>query len=125
MIRPSASLTMRASESLIPGRQMFLDDWPENEKIPLDHRMRLGRMLGATIDFILVGVDIKNRAAVASRKAAMLQRQAKFYATGRVKPGIEWLVAWSVLATTASLSKQLVLTRSSPHLHSPGNGSRT
>ena len=73
---------------LIPGRQMFLDDWPENEKVPLDHRMRLGRMLGATIDFILVGVDIKNRAAVASRRAAMLQRQAKFYATGRVKPGI-------------------------------------
>lgn len=73
---------------LIPGRQMFLDDWPEDEKIPLDHRMRLGRMLGATIDFILVGVDMKNRAAVASRKAAMLQRQAKFYATGRVKPGI-------------------------------------
>ena len=73
---------------LIPGRQMFLDDWPEDEKIPLDHRMRLGRMLGATIDFILVGVDMRNRAAVASRKAAMLQRQAKFYATGRVKPGI-------------------------------------
>ena len=37
---------------LIPGRQMFLDDWPEDDKIPLDHRMRLGRMLGATIDFI-------------------------------------------------------------------------
>ena len=50
--------------------------------------MRLGRMLGATIDFILVGVDLKNHAAVASRKAAMLQRQAKFYATGRVKVGI-------------------------------------
>lgn len=73
---------------LIPGRQMFLDDWPENEEIPLEHRMRLGRMLGATIDFILVGVDLKNHAAVASRKAAMLQRQAKFYATGRVKVGI-------------------------------------
>ena len=73
---------------LIPGSQMFLDSWAEDEKMPLEHRMRLGRMLGATIDFILVGVDIKNRAAVASRRAAMLQRQARFYDTGRVKPGI-------------------------------------
>ena len=73
---------------LIPSSQMFLDSWPDGEPIPLDHRMRLGRMLGATIDFILVGVDIKNRAAVASRKAAMLQRQSRFYDTGRVKPGI-------------------------------------
>ncbi len=52
-------------------------------------------MLGATIDFIPAAVDIRNRAAVGSRKAAMLQRQKRYYATGRVKPGI--LMACRVL----------------------------
>lgn len=48
-----------------------------------------------TIDFIPAAVDIRNRAAVGSRKAAMLQRQKRYYATGRVKPGI--LMACRVL----------------------------
>jgi len=81
---------------LIPGRQMFMDEWPEGERIPQSFRIRLGRILGATVDFILVGVDVRNRAAVASRRAAMLQRQAKYYATGRIKPGIR--VACRVIA---------------------------
>jgi len=72
----------------IPARQMFMDEWPEDEHIPQKYRMRLGRMLGATIDFMLVGVDIRNRVAVASRRAAMQNRIAKYYKTGRVKPGI-------------------------------------
>ena len=73
---------------VIPARQMFMDEWPEEDHIPQEYRMRLGRMLGATIDFMLVGVDIRNRAAVASRRAAMQNRIAKYYKTGRVKPGI-------------------------------------
>ena len=81
---------------LIPGRQMFMDEWPEGERISQSFRIRLGRILGATVDFILVGVDVRNRAAVASRRAAMLQRQAKYYATGRIKPGIR--VACRVIA---------------------------
>ena len=73
---------------LIPGRQMFMDEWPANERMPREFLMRFNRILGATIDFIVVGVDSRNHAAVASRKAALQQRQAKYYATGRVKPGI-------------------------------------
>lgn len=73
---------------LIPGRQMFMDEWPANERMPREFYMRFNRILGATVDFIVVGVDSRNHAAVASRKAALQQRQAKYYATGRVKPGI-------------------------------------
>ena len=77
-------------------REMVLSEWPDDAPIPKDVRIQIGRMLGATIDFIPAGVDIKNRAAIGSRKAAMLQRQKRYYASGRVKPGI--LMACRVLA---------------------------
>ena len=80
----------------IPVREMVLSEWPDDAPIPKDVRIQIGRMLGATIDFIPAGVDIKNRAAIGSRKAAMLQRQKRYYASGRVKPGI--LMACRVLA---------------------------
>lgn len=80
----------------IPVREMFLSEWPDDAPIPKDVRIQIGRMLGATIDFIPAGVDIKNRAAIGSRKEAMLQRQKRYYASGRVKPGI--LMACRVLA---------------------------
>lgn len=80
---------------LIPIREMVLTEWPEEDPIPRSVRIQIGRMLGATIDFIPAAVDIRNRAAVGSRKAAMLQRQKRYYATGRVKPGI--LMACRVL----------------------------
>ena len=80
----------------IPVREMVLSEWPDDATIPKDVRIQIGRMLGATIDFIPAGVDIKNRAAIGSRKAAMLQRQKRYYASGRVKPGI--LMACRVLA---------------------------
>ena len=56
----------------IPVREMVLSEWPDDAPIPKDVRIQIGRMLGATIDFIPAGVDIKNRAAIGSRKAAML-----------------------------------------------------
>ena len=80
----------------IPVREMVLSEWPDDAPIPKDVRIQIGRMLGATIDFMPAGVDIKNRAAIGSRKAAMLQRQKRYYASGRVKPGI--LMACRVLA---------------------------
>lgn len=80
----------------IPVREMVLNEWADDAPIPKDVRIQIGRMLGATIDFIPAGVDIKNRAAIGSRKAAMLQRQKRYYASGRVKPGI--LMACRVLA---------------------------
>ena len=73
---------------VIPAREMLLQDWPEAEQPPAAILSFLGRMLGATIDFIPAGVEIKNRVAVGSRKAALLQRQQRYYASGRVKPGI-------------------------------------
>lgn len=73
---------------LIPGHEMFMDDWPVNSEPPLNFRLRFGRILGATIDFVPSGVDIKNRAAVGSRKEALKQRQLRYYASGRVKEGI-------------------------------------
>lgn len=73
---------------LIPGHEMFMDDWPAGEAPPLNFRLRFGRMLGATIDFVPSGVDLKNRAAVGSRREAMKIRQARYYDTGRVKEDI-------------------------------------
>ena len=67
---------------------MFVEELPDESDIPKAFRMRLGRILGGTVDFVLAGVDLKNRIAVASRRNAMLLRQAKYYDTGRVKEGI-------------------------------------
>lgn len=72
---------------LIPGNEMFMDSWPEGTSPPIRYQIRLNRILGATIDFMLAGVDFVNRAAVGSRRAALLQRQARYYATERVKVG--------------------------------------
>ena len=71
----------------IPGREMFMDTWPDGERPPRDISIRLGRILGATVDFV-VSVDIRNRVAVGSRRAALIRRQAQYYDTGRVKEGI-------------------------------------
>lgn len=60
---------------------MTLIEWPEDEPIPRSVRVQIGRMLGATIDFIPAGVDFKERVAIGSRKAAMLQRQKRYYAS--------------------------------------------
>ena len=85
----------------IPVREMTLIEWPEDEPIPRSVRVQIGRMLGATIDFIPAGVDFKERVAIGSRKAAMLQRQKRYYASGRVKPGI--LMACRVLTVGNNL----------------------
>ena len=92
---PIVAIDYQGIRILIPGHEMFMDDWPAGEKPPLNFRLRLGRILGATVDFILSGVDIKNRAAVGSRREALKQRQARYYASGRVKEGI--LVACRVI----------------------------
>ena len=73
---------------VIPASEMFLSVSTDNGGLSHDQRILLGRMLGAKVDFILAGVSLKGRAAVASRKAALLQHQAKYFKSGRVKPGI-------------------------------------
>lgn len=80
---------------IIPGHEMFMDDWPENSGPPLQFRLRFHRILGATVDFVLAGVDLKNHAAVASRRKALLQLQSRYYDSERVKEGI--LVACRVI----------------------------
>ena len=73
---------------LVPIREMVLAEWPEDKDAPIPIRAQLERMLGATVDFLPVAVDMRNRAAVGSRKAAMLDRQKHYWASGRVQPGI-------------------------------------
>ena len=51
---------------LVPGNEMFMDSWPEGTAPPIRFQIRLNRMLGATIDIMLAGVDFVNRAAVGS-----------------------------------------------------------
>lgn len=72
---------------IIPGNEMFMDTWPEGTAPSVRDQIRLSRMLGATIDFMLAGVDFIHRAAVASRRAALKHRQSHFYANGRIQVG--------------------------------------
>lgn len=72
---------------LVPGSEMFMDSWTEDTAPPVRYQIRLSRCLGATIDFMLSGIDFPHRAAVGSRRAALKQRQARYYATNRVKVG--------------------------------------
>lgn len=81
---------------VIPASEMFVDSPDSSSELSRDQRILLGRMLGAKVDFILAGVSLKERAAIASRKAALLQHQAKYYKNGRVKPNIR--VAARVIA---------------------------
>lgn len=83
----SVPSTLEGIRVLIPGNEMFMDSWPEGTSPPIRYQIRLNRILGATIDFMLAGVDFVNRAAVGSRRAALMQRQARYYATERVKVG--------------------------------------
>ena len=72
---------------LVPGREMFMDTWPEDSLPSIRYQVRLRRCLGATIDFMLSGIDFTHRAAVGSRREALKQRQARYYGTNRVKVG--------------------------------------
>lgn len=92
----SCAVDFEGLRVLIPFREMTLTEWPEDEEPPDEVRVLMHRCLGATIDFIPVGVDVHNRAAVGSRKAAMLRRQEQYYQTEKVMPGV--LVACRVLA---------------------------
>lgn len=94
-INPICVVDYEGVRIVIPGHEMFMDDWPINTKPPLNFRLRLSRILGATVDFVLSGVDLKNRAAVGSRREALMQRQQRYYASGRVKEGI--LIACRVI----------------------------
>lgn len=85
---PICSVDYHGILILIPGHEMFADDWPTNRDAPRAFQERLNGMLGATVEFMLRGVDLKNYAAVASRRDALKERCSKYYATGRVVPGV-------------------------------------
>ena len=73
---------------LIPLREMVLAEWPEGTEPVWSVWNRIRQMLGATVEFIPMAVDIRNHAVVGSRKEAMLIRQKQFYATGRIYAGM-------------------------------------
>lgn len=95
---PACAIEFEGMRVLIPYREMVLTEWPSDAHAPDSVRFLLRNMLGANVDFIPAAVEVRDRAAVGSRKAAMLQRQKQYYKTGRVVPGI--LVACRVLAVT-------------------------
>lgn len=73
---------------LIPAKEMFNIECADSENLPLQYQIRMNKILGATIDFILIAVDIRGKAAVASRKLALQADIHKFYDSGRVQEGI-------------------------------------
>lgn len=62
MIQPNAGASVRAYEDLMTRKNKLL-----------------GKMLGAEIDFIVLGIDSKTRAVVASRREAMMKKRQTFY----------------------------------------------
>lgn len=73
---------------LIPAKEMFNMEISDGDALPTQIVIRLNRILGATVDFLLTGVDVKGHAAVASRKEALRINIARYFDTGRVKEGI-------------------------------------
>ena len=98
---PACAVEFEGMRILIPYREMVLTEWPGDERAPDSVRFLLRNMLGATVEFIPAAVEVRERAAVGSRKAAMLLRQKQYYETERVKPGI--LVACRLLAVSGGM----------------------
>ena len=94
-INPICVIDYEGMRIIIPAREIFMVEWPENEIPPLNVRILLAHMLGARVDFMLAGVDVKKHAAVASRRRALIELQKRYYESGRVKPGI--LVACRII----------------------------
>jgi len=59
---------------MIPFKEMGLDLNPESIK-PDEYVAIINSMLGSTVDYMVLGVDVHNRLAGASRRAAMLLRR--------------------------------------------------
>lgn len=72
---------------IVPASEMFMESWQAGTAPPPEMIRRIKHLLGAKINFILLGIDRENEAAVGSRREAMLKQQAKYYKTGRVVPG--------------------------------------
>lgn len=69
---------------VIPLKEMIFN-FPNNvsgdayAELIVRHHKLLSNMLGAEIDFVIKGIDSKNRSIVASRKEAMLKKRQVFY----------------------------------------------
>jgi len=70
---------------VIPEKEMFLDKLFEGNEARQESR--LNRMLGSSVDFILIGMDFKNRAAIGSRKIAMKALQNRYYKSSQIREG--------------------------------------
>lgn len=69
---------------IIPLKEMMINlgrmpSGQEYAEFMLRQNKILGNMLGAEIDFIVMGIDSKSRSVVASRKEAMLKKRQIFY----------------------------------------------
>ena len=86
--RKIAAVDFQGLRIVIPATEMFDCDFDVNENLPREYDIRLMRMLGATVDFLIMGIDSRNRAAVGSRKQALRSNLSRYYDSGRVKEGI-------------------------------------
>ncbi|MEA4845761.1 MAG: S1 RNA-binding domain-containing protein [Clostridiaceae bacterium] len=69
---------------VIPMKEMMINlgrspSGQEYVELMLRQNKILGNMLGAEIDFIVKGIDVKTRSVVASRQEAMLKKRQLFY----------------------------------------------
>lgn len=71
----------------IPLKEMMIElNRPQGESEDMYNERAariLNRMMGAEIDFVVRGINDESRAAVASRKAAMLRLRQRYYLTNR------------------------------------------
>ena len=68
---------------VIPANEMMIDisEYDDQSNLELNNRYAqiLSRMLGAEIDFIISGIDKKEKKVVGSRKSAMLKKRQQYY----------------------------------------------
>ncbi len=69
----------------IPAREMFVEQWPEDERAPKEVMFKLKNMQGATVEFMVAGAELDSRTVYGNRRAAMLLRQKQFFESRRVK----------------------------------------
>lgn len=73
--------TTTASRIVIPLKEMMVAPSAANstDSMAVRQMKLLGNMLGAEIDFVILGIDSKSRSVVASRREAMMRKRQLFY----------------------------------------------
>ncbi len=84
---PYAVVDWQGISVRIPGEKLFLGDWDPDRPMPALYQHRMGRMLGATVDFVPIKVCRRDNLVLGDRSAVLGQKQRDYWDSGLVHPG--------------------------------------